>query len=55
MSFPLYLSFYVTSNVEYDGPKIHVLRTLNSNARKVRAQDNGQEIGDSVFPSVTYR
>lgn len=51
----LCLSFYVTSNVEYDRPEIHVLRTVDSNAKEVWAQNNDQETGDSTFPSVTCR
>lgn len=49
MPFSLYLSFYVTSNVEDDRPKIRVLRTVDSNAKEIRAQNNYQEMGDSCF------
>lgn len=54
MPFFLYLSFYVTSNVKYDRPKILVLRTVDSNAKEISAQNNYQEMGDSIFAIVIY-
>ena len=43
MPFSLCLSFYVTSNVEFDRPEIHVLRTVDSNAQELNLPYLGQK------------